>query len=116
MYSFDKSHVHTVAAARPAWQSRSISTSFASIARLTAAELNVSGTPARKTFVPARVNVQRSGSNGTLARPAADTIRPQFGSLPCIAHLTSGLFAIARAIARAASTDWQRRTVMATTF
>ena len=45
----------------------------------------------------------RSGSKGTPAYPAADTIRPQLGSAPWTAVLTSGLSAIDRAIRRASS-------------
>src|SRR5687768_15318632 len=95
-YSFDRSHVQTVAEAAPAVQSRSTLTSAAASDLLTREASNASGRPARKTGVRWSLSVQRSGSKGTPAKPAAETIRPQFGSLPCMAHLTSGELAIAR--------------------
>ena len=46
----------------------------------------------------------------------AEMMRPQLGSLPCIAVFTSGLSAIARAIFRASDSLFAPSTIIRTTF
>ena len=54
--------------------------------------------PRCKTGMPAIVMSTRAGSNGTPARPAAAKTRPQLGSPPAKAVLTSGEVAIVSAM------------------
>ena len=58
----------------------------------------------------------RRGSNATPAFPAAERMRPQFGSEPAIAVFTSGEFAIDRAIFSAARSLVAPSTSMVTSF
>src|SRR5438876_10837570 len=114
MYSFDRSHVQHFASPLPRRQDSSALTSAAFNDPLNVPASNGAGRPLRKTVVPWRVSVARSGSKGTPARPAAETIRPQLGSLPCMAHFTSGELAMARAMARASEADAAASAVTAT--
>ena len=56
------------------------------------------------------------GSNATPALPAAQSIRPQFGSDPAIAVFTSGELAMLRAIRAAPSSSAVPVTVIVTNF
>ena len=57
-----------------------------------------------------------AGSNATPALPAAERIRPQFGSEPAMAVFTSGELAMARAIRAALSPSAAPAIAMVTNF
>src|SRR5215211_5119227 len=115
-YSFDRSHVQHVASPSTRRHDSSARTSGAFSDRLTFSASNGTGWPLRNTTVPWSVSVARSGANAAPVNPAAETIRPQLGSLPWIAHFTRGEFAIARAIVRASDSEAAPRMVTTTTF
>ena len=65
--------------------------------------------PATQTCTPSIATSTGSGAASTSAMPTACTIRPQFGSPPCSAVLTSGELATARAV-RSTLGPWPPRT------
>src|SRR4029078_1517554 len=100
----------------PRPQFRSTVTSGAFMLLLTLDASNGTGVPRRNTIVPWSIRTPRSGPTAAGHNPAAETIRPQLGSLPCMAHFTSGEFAMARAIALATDSDLHPRTRMVTSW
>src|SRR5690348_4980731 len=82
---------------------RRTSQSEASSFDCSSASENGAAGPLRHTTTPCIFTSVLRGSNATPALPAAHRIRPQFGSEPATAVLTSGELAIVRAILTAAS-------------
>src|SRR6185295_15740797 len=116
MYSRERSHVQQVAKALPRLQFRFTLTSAAASDAETFGLSMATGRPREKTVVPCNFNVALSALNAATVKPAAETIRPQLGSLPCMAHLTSGELARARAIICESDSDLAFSTVIATTL
>ena len=84
-YATDRSVVSTVAVAGPAFRSSTIETSGPE--RSTSSR-DSPGALSRQTITPLMETSRVSGSNAACVVPAADSTRPQFGSLPNSAHLS----------------------------
>src|SRR5215467_4192772 len=92
-YSVVRSVVRMVAAAGPADRSTVIVTSRGLRSTL---DLSSAPQPLRHTHTPLTATLTRSGSNAASVVPTADSTRPQFGSAPAMAHLSSADLATAR--------------------
>src|SRR5260370_16667367 len=82
-----------VAAAGPADRSTVIVTSRGLRSTL---DLSSAAQPSRHTHTPLIATLIRSGSNTAPVVPTEDSTRPQFGSAPAMAHLSSADRATAR--------------------
>src|SRR6266851_253332 len=115
-YSALRSQVQTVDESRPA--PRSTDTVRSLPLRYSAASGAASsyGRPFLNRTVDPIVTAARDSSKATPARPAAQISRPQLGSAPWIAVLTSGEFAITFAAFRASPADAAPVTMTVTSF
>ena len=102
-YSALKSQVQTVAAPPPTPRSMAIATSGVRMCSAAAGSRSANICSSAKSSTPPMATRARAGSNPTPARPATATMRPQFGSPPWTAVLTSGELAMARAARRASA-------------
>ena len=103
-YSVFRSVVQWVAEPGPKPTCRSIEVSLLDrIDSLTTLASNSKGSPASNNGMELIFSAVRLGWIGTPAKPAAETMRPQFGSPPVIAVLTKLLSAMLRAIASASA-------------
>src|SRR5271167_2208292 len=90
-------------------------TCLASRRLLAARSLKLSGWPRRRTGTPAILMSTLAGSNTSPERPAAAKMRPQLGSAPAKAVLTSGEVAMVAAIRLAEAGDFAPRTSISIT-